>query len=239
MKTLVVIPTYNERGTIVQLIHDICVTIACDVLVVDDASPDGTAAAVRELQASSDAIHLLERPQKKGLGTAYVAGFTWALEKDYDVIIQMDGDFSHDPKYLPSFMDIIQGHDVVVGSRYVPGGGLENWRWHRRLLSRVANQYANTIIRHKDPRYVVHDSTGGYKCWRASVLRTLPLSEVQSDGYSFQLEMNWLAVQHGFSPYELPIRFRDRAAGASKISKSVIAEAAFLPWRLKKHHPPE
>src|SRR3989344_1854379 len=174
MKTLVVIPTYNERGTIVQLIHDICVTIACDVLVVDDASQDGTAAAVRELQASSDAIHLLERPQKKGLGTAYVAGFTWALEKDYDVIIQMDGDFSHDPKYLPSFMDIIQGHDVVVGSRYVPGGGLENW----------------------------------------------------------------LAVQHGFSPYELPIRFRDRAAGASKISKSVIAEAAFLPWRLKKHHPP-
>ena len=166
MRTLIVIPTYNERGTIVQLINDVRATIPCDILIVDDSSPDGTAAAVRELQASSDAIHLLERQKKQGLGTAYLAGFAWALERDYDSIIQMDGDFSHDPKYLLSFMDVIQGHEVVVGSRYVPGGGVENWRWYRRLWSRAANWYANTILRYKDPRYVVHDSTAGYKCWR-------------------------------------------------------------------------
>jgi len=230
MKAIVVIPTYNEAQNIEQLIDQILFQGIrnLDILVVDDNSPDGTAAIVERIAQSEPNVFLLKRPAKAGLGTAYVAGFKYALERGYDYIFEMDADFSHDPDEIPNFLKAIKTHDLVIGSRYKCGVNVINWPLSRLILSVGANKYTQIIT-----GMPIKDCTGGYKCFRREVLEAIDLDKIASDGYSFQIEMNFKAWKRGFRITEIPIVFADREAGSSKMSKKIIREAIWMVWKLK------
>ncbi len=228
-KTVVVVPTYNERqniGTILERVLGVAPEI--EVVVVDDNSPDGTADVVRRAAESSPRVHLIERGAKLGLGTAYIRGFKYALDAGADLVMQMDADLSHDPKYIPDMLEAIRRHDVVIGSRYISGVNVVNWPIERLLLSYMANVYTRVIT-----GLPVHDATGGFKCFRREVLEAIDLDEVISDGYCFQIEMNFRAWRKGFRITEVPIVFVDRHSGTSKMTKRIIWEAIYKVWILR------
>lgn len=229
MKSIVCIPTYNERENIADLFSAIH-SIAPDmhILVIDDGSPDGTANLVRKHMAADDSIHLIVRDAKRGLGTAYCAGFKWAIDNEFAYIYQMDADFSHDPKDLPRFRREIADNDLVIGSRYVSGVNVINWPMSRLLLSWFANLYTRVVT-----GMPIADATGGFKCFRADVLKKIDLERIRSNGYAFQIEMNYKTWRMGTRIKEIPIVFTDRVTGDSKMSKNIIFEAAFLVWKLK------
>jgi len=213
-RTLVIIPTYNERENVERLCREVLAQgDSIDVLVVDDSSPDGTAAIVESLCSTEPRVHLLKRPGKLGLGTAHIAGYRWALERDYDLVVTMDADFSHPPDRIPAMIEAARQHHVVIGSRYVPGGGHRNWPWRRVMLSAGANRFARTCLRLK-PR----DCTGAFRLFRREVLQAVPLENIRARGYSFQEEMLWQCARPEWSIGEVPIVFVQRAAGSSKIS---------------------
>ncbi|HEX5688786.1 MAG TPA: polyprenol monophosphomannose synthase, partial [Roseiflexaceae bacterium] len=227
---LVVVPTYNEAPNIERLIAEILSQgPQFDVLVVDDNSPDGTADLVAALMQQTPRVQLLRRAGKLGLGTAYVAGFQEGLRQGYFYLCEMDADFSHQPRYLPVLLAVAErAADVALGSRNVPGGRVENWSWVRKLISKGGSLYARTIL-----AMPVRDCTGGYKCFRAEVLRRVDLDTIRSNGYAFQVEMNFRCHQAGFRIHELPIVFPDRVAGQSKMSQQIVWEAAAKVLRLR------
>lgn len=233
MKTLVVVPTYNEADNIANFSAAIlALSVPLDILIVDDASPDGTGQIADRLAAESDRVYALHRTGLRGLGRAYVDGFRQAIEQGYDRIIQMDADFSHSPNYLPTMLEKSEECDVVVGSRYVSGGGHdEKWEAGRVLLSAWANVYARAILRLK-----VRDATAGFKCWRRSALERIQLDRVKSNGYVFQVEMSYLSQRLGLRVIEMPIYFEDRRIGQSKMSIPVKLEAAWRVWQVGWRH---
>lgn len=229
MRNIVIVPTYEERDSIVVLLDALAATAPdADVLVVDDASPDGTADVVRAHPRFGPHVHLLERAGKDGLGAAYRAGFQWALQHGYEGIVQMDADLSHPPERVPALLDALRDVDVAVGSRYVPGGGSRGWPWRRRLLSRAGNVYVRAVL-----GLHVHDCTAGFKAFRAEALVAVGALTSRSEGYSFQVENTWRAQRAGLRVRELPIVFTERTAGASKMSTTIALEALRLPlvWR--------
>ena len=226
---VVVIPTYNERENIERLVEAIrAQNLGLDVVVVDDNSPDGTGALADELQRQGKVVHVIHRAGKFGLGSAYVEAFRWALSQPYRLVFQMDADFSHDPGSLPEFMQAIEAADLIIGSRYIRGITVVNWPLSRLLLSYFANLYARFIT-----SLPIRDATGGYKCFRRHVLERINLDRISSEGYSFQIEMNYRAVKHGFRVKEIPILFRDRQIGTSKMSFRINREAAWMVWKLR------
>jgi dolichol-phosphate mannosyltransferase len=229
MKAIVVIPTYNESKNIIRIIDKIfSVHNEIDILVVDDNSPDGTGKLVKNKMEESNRIHIIERQGKMGLGTAYLAGFKYALDHGYDYIMEMDADFSHNPEEIPNFLKYIEEYDVVLGSRYIKGVNVVNWPLKRLLLSYFANLYTR-IITGMD----VKDATGGFKCFRATALSKINFDEVKSNGYSFQIEMTYRLWKKGAKVKEIPIIFVDRLEGESKMSKKIVYEAIFMVWKLK------
>ncbi|HEX8362072.1 MAG TPA: polyprenol monophosphomannose synthase [Longimicrobium sp.] len=229
-RALVVIPTYNERDNLPRLVPSILSRDPrLEILVVDDGSPDGTGAMADEIAAAERRVHVLHRAGKLGLGTAYLAGFAWGLERGYDAFLQMDADFSHDPAHIPQFLRAIEEYDLVLGSRYLEGRvTVVNWPIARLLLSYFANVYARWVT-----GLPVGDATGGFKCFRREVLATLDLDRVESNGYSFQIEMSFRAWKLGFRIGEIPIMFVDRDLGESKMSKAIVREAIWRVWRLR------
>ena len=225
---LVCIPTYNERENIPSIVKELLHVAPVDVLIIDDNSPDGTGAVADLLAAEDSRVHVLHRPGKQGLGKAYLAGFQWALERHYEYIFEMDADFSHQPRYVPQFLRAIQEVDLVLGSRYVPGGGTENWSALRKIISQGGSLYARTIL-----GLPVKDLTGGFKCFRREVLESIDLSSVESTGYSFQIELTYRAAQKGFRIKEVPIVFFERVAGNSKMSKDIVLEAVTKVWKIR------
>ncbi len=229
MKTLVISPTYNERKNIQSLIEQaLNPNPDYHLLVVDDNSPDGTAEKVKELQNSYPNLHLEERPGKAGLGTAYLFGFKWALDRDYEAIVQMDADLSHDPKDVPRLVSELKDHDLIIGSRYVEGISVVNWPIRRLILSYSANVYSRVIT-----GMPIKDGTGGFKAWRGSLLEKIELNKVRSQGYSFQIEMNFRAWRKEARIKEESIIFVDRTIGESKMSKAIMYEAIWMVWRLR------
>jgi dolichol-phosphate mannosyltransferase len=228
-KVMVVIPTYNEKENIVPLIRTI-LTLHPDffLTIVDDNSPDGTGQIVEELARTCPQIHVIHRPSKAGLGTAYVQGFTYALSVGAEYIFEMDADFSHDPNRLSDFLEAIEEYDLVLGSRYVNGVRVEGWPFRRLLLSKFANIYAAVLM-----VLPVWDFTGGFRCYRRNVLEHIDLAQIRSDGYAFQIEMLYHALQQGFRVKEIPFLFREREHGCSKISRKVVWEALWLVLRLR------
>ncbi len=228
-KPLIIVPTYNEAENIEELTKRIWEHVPdIHLLFVDDSSQDGTRELIQECrERSPEKAHLIERPRRLGLGTAYITGFKWALERDNDAVIEMDADLSHDPADLPRILDLLETHDVVIGSRYVPGGGTRDWSFLRQLISRLGSLYARGILRLR-----VRDLTGGFNAWRRRVLESVPLDEIRSEGYSFQIELKFRAHLAGFSLYETPILFVERRAGRSKMSWRVVWEAMFRVWSL-------
>ena len=229
-RALVIVPTYNERFNIARLIPAVLAQDpSLEMLVVDDASPDGTGGIVDAIAANNDRVHILHREGKLGLGTAYIAGFRWALERKYDLIFEMDADFSHNPERLPEFLESVKTADVVLGSRYQGGRvNVVNWPMSRLFLSYAANIYARAIT-----GLPVSDTTGGFKCFRRNVLESIDLSSVKSNGYAFQIEMSFRAWKRGFRLEEIPIIFVDRTEGESKMSKKIVREAVWMVWRLR------
>jgi dolichol-phosphate mannosyltransferase len=228
VRVLVVLPTYNEAENVVSMLEQIrSARPGVDVLVVDDDSPDGTAALVSAVAARRPDTFLLVRPAKSGLGSAYRAGFAWGLARGYDAFVEMDADFSHDPEALGDLIAPLKaGYELVIGSRYVPGGSIPQWSWHRRLLSKGGNVYASVVL-----GLGVADSTAGYRVYAASVLRRLDLDRIRAEGYGFQIEMTYRAKLAGASIAEVPIRFVDRVAGESKMSSAIVLEAlALVSW---------
>ena len=230
MKTIVIIPTYNEAENIGPLIDNLfMLDVPLDVLVVDDNSPDDTGAVVERCAQEDDRIQIIHRSRKMGLGTAYTAGFERALLQGYDLICTMDADFSHDPSYLPVMIKTAEdGADMVVGSRWVKGGGIENWPKNRERLSRWASKYSQIIT-----GLPVHDCTAGFQAFRRRVLQEIDLDRIHSDGYSFQIETKFKVWRKGFLIKEVPIIFRDRVHGESKINKKIVYEAFFMVWWLR------
>jgi dolichol-phosphate mannosyltransferase len=230
LRVLVIIPTYNESENILNLIPEILNKSNgedFDVLVIDDNSPDGTASLVKNM--NNPKVQVIERERKMGLGTAYVTGFKYAIQNNYDLVFEMDADFSHDPKYLPDFISKIkEGYDVVVGSRYVHGISVLNWPIGRLILSYLANVYTRWITGLK-----VMDTTAGFVCYRVSALKQINLDNIKSNGYSFQIEMKFKMHKKGLKICEVPILFVDRRAGHSKMSRKVVYEAYFMVWKLK------
>jgi dolichol-phosphate mannosyltransferase len=227
---LVIVPTYNERENVARIIDAV---LAQDprlsILIVDDGSPDGTGAIVNEIAATNTRVHALHREKKMGLGTAYLAGFKWALARDYAYIFEMDADFSHDPAHLPEFLRAIEQADIVLGSRYRNGKvTVVNWPMSRLILSYAANIYARTVT-----GLQLFDATGGFKCFRRIVLETINLDDVRSNGYAFQIEVSFRAWKKGFRIAEIPIVFTDRTEGESKMSKRIVREAIWMVWRLR------
>ena len=227
---LVIIPTYNERDNVARLIDQVLARDdRLDVLVVDDGSPDGTGAIVDGIKATNTRVDVIHRARKLGLGTAYIAGFKWALARGYAFVFEMDADFSHDPAHLPQFLEALEGADLVLGSRYRNGRvTVVNWPVGRLLLSYAANVYARVIT-----GLQLFDSTGGFKCFRREVLQAIPLDDVKSSGYAFQIEMNFRTWKKGFRIVEIPIVFVDRTEGESKMSKKIVREAVWMVWRLR------
>lgn len=223
LKLLVVLPTYNEAENIERMLRAIQGNLVCDVLVVDDGSPDGTGRIADELAAKSDSVHVLHRTQKQGLGRAYLAGFAWGLERGYERLFEIDCDFSHAPWDLTRLAWAGQDADLVIGARYVPGGGTEGWTASRRLLSNCANLYTRFFL-----GFDVHDWTAGFRCYSAELLKRIDFESVAANGYSFQIEMTWRSKKAGARVVELPIRFADREAGVSKMSSSIALEAIRL-----------
>lgn len=230
-RALVVVPTYNERETLPEVIERILsAPVDVDVLIVDDGSPDGTGALADEYAARSERVCVLHRPGKAGLGAAYRAGLGWGLAQGYDVLVEMDADLSHDPAQLPALLAAADRSDLVVGSRYVPGGRIENWPRRRLALSAGGNRYVRAVT-----GMPVHDATSGYRAFRAPVLEAIGLAGLRSDGYAFQLETALLTWRGGFRIEEVPITFVERRAGASKISRAIVVEAVWrvLAWGLR------
>ncbi|MEX2584320.1 MAG: polyprenol monophosphomannose synthase [Gemmatimonadota bacterium] len=229
-RALVIVPTYNERENIPRLVPLILrQDPAIQVLVVDDGSPDGTGALADEMAAAEPRLHVIHRAEKLGLGTAYIAGFNWGLERGFDYLFEMDADFSHDPEHLPKFLEAIQRFDVVLGSRYLHGRvTVVNWPISRLLLSYFANIYARWVT-----GVPVADLTGGFKCFRREVLEAIPLESVESNGYAFQIEMSFRAWTRRFRLGEIPIMFVDRDIGESKMSGKIVREAVWRVWRLR------
>ena len=228
-RTLIIIPTYNERENlenILAAIHDVVPHV--HVLIVDDGSPDGTGEIADRLRRGDERIHVLHREGKLGLGTAYIAGFKYALERDYERIFEMDADFSHDPKYLPQMLAACETHDLAIGSRYVTGGGTENWGLARRFISRGGGLYARTIL-----GVSIRDLTAGFMCYRRETLGAIDLDAVSSTGYVFQIELKYRVHKLGRSIVEIPIVFPDRVAGVSKMSGDIAREAITQVWKLK------
>ncbi len=231
-RALVIVPTYNEADNVGELLPAILAQAQTDVdvhaLIVDDSSPDGTADLVERQAAGDDRIRLLTRPAKLGLGTAYIAGFRYALEHDYDFVFEMDADFSHDPSAIPAFLTAIQNADVVLGSRYLTGVTVVNWPLRRLVLSYGANAYTRLIT-----GMPINDATGGFKCFRREALAALDLDAIRSNGYSFQIEVSFLLWKKGFRIVEIPIVFEDRRVGVSKMNRRIIWEAVWTVWRLR------
>ena len=229
-RALVIVPTYNERENIARLTETVLrQDPRLEVLVVDDGSPDGTAAIVESIMSANRRVHLLQRPKKLGLGTAYLAGFRWALDHGYDLVFEMDADFSHDPAHLPEFLRASEASDLVLGSRYRQGKvTVVNWPIARLLLSYFANVYARAVT-----GLPVWDATGGFKCFRRAVLQSIDLTKVRSNGYAFQIEMSFRAWKRGFRIVEIPIVFVDRTEGQSKMSRAIMWEAVWMVWRLR------
>lgn len=229
MKTIVIIPTYNEAENIEKLIAKILsVDPSLNILIVDDNSPDGTARIVQNIMANDERIHLIQRPGKLGLGTAYIDGFRYAIERGYEAIFEMDADFSHNPEDIPRFLQEIDSADLVIGSRYLTGVNVINWPLQRLILSYFANLYTRIIT-----GMPIQDATGGFKCFRTEALRKIDLSKVKTNGYGFQIEMNFRFWANGFRVKEIPIIFTDRRNGTSKMNKKIIFEAVLLVWKLK------
>jgi dolichol-phosphate mannosyltransferase len=235
-RALIIIPTYDEADNAERIIRAVLSQepktpdVSLAILIVDDNSPDGTADIVRRLQQliGEEKLHLISRAGKMGLGTAYVAGFKYGLEKGFDYIFEMDADFSHDPEEIPNFLREIQTADLVLGSRYITGANVANWPLRRLLLSYYANKYARIVT-----GITVYDTTGGFKCFRREVLEAINLNDIHSNGYAFQIEMNFRAWRKKFKIKEIPIVFVDRHAGTSKMNKAIVREAVGLVWKLK------
>jgi dolichol-phosphate mannosyltransferase len=235
---LIVLPTYNEADNLESLVRDIvALPVAFEALVVDDNSPDGTGAIAEHLAQQWPALHVLHRPSKQGLGTAYIAGFRWALEHGYDCVLEMDCDFSHHPRYLPTFLDLIQGADLVIGSRYVPQGGTANWGPLRKLISYGGNVFARTLL-----GLHTHDCTGGFRCYRREMIARIPWEQINLRGYGFQVGAVYHVEQLGGCIAEFPIIFEDRRVGHSKMSSAIVVEAFGFVLKLsiakllKRHH---
>jgi dolichol-phosphate mannosyltransferase len=227
-RTLIIIPTYNEQENIRAIVPAVLSQApTVEVLIVDDGSPDGTGNIVEEMQKTEPRLHLMRRAGKLGLGTAYIAGFKWGLARGYDHLMEMDADFSHDPKEIPSFLRAIADNDLVLGSRYINGVRVVNWPLSRLFLSRGASYYVRIIT-----GLPIEDPTGGFKCFRRAVLEALDLDAVRSNGYGFQIEMTYKAWMKGFRVAEIPITFTDRFAGKSKMNKAIIREAVIMVWWL-------
>lgn len=228
-RALICLPTYNERDNLGPITEAIlAATPEVDVLVIDDGSPDGTGALADELAAREPRIHVLHRTKKEGLGKAYLAGFDWALARGYPLILEMDADFSHDPRYLPALLATAGEADLVLGSRYVEGGGTVNWGLARRLLSRGGSLYARTIL-----GVSIRDLTGGFKCFRREVLQSIDLPTVECTGYAFQIELTYRTLRCGFRVAEVPIVFADRRVGQSKMSRRIVLEAVRKVWSIR------
>lgn len=234
----IVIPTYNESENLEHLMNKVlALHPTFKIIVVDDNSPDGTGEIADSLSRNDDRINVIHRPHKAGLGTAYIAAFKLALDKGADLIFEMDADFSHDPRYLEDFLKASKRADLVIGSRYINGVRVEGWRFRRLLLSKFANMYVSYIL--VKP---VWDFTAGFRCYRRAILESIDLDSIKSDGYAFQIEMTHLTFQHGFTVAEIPIIFREREHGTSKISRRVVWEAFWLTlrchapvWQITKH----
>jgi len=227
---LIVVPTYNERDNVAEVVERfLAAAPEAELLFVDDNSPDGTGEVLDQLAAADPRVHVLHRAGKLGLGTAYLDGFRWGLGRGFDYLLEMDADFSHDPQYLPELLRLArEGADVVVGSRYVEGGGTENWGVGRKLISKGGGLYARTILGVK-----VRDLTSGFICWRRRALEAIDLEAVKSNGYSFQIEMKYRALQAGLNVVETPIVFVDRRVGQSKMSRKIFVEALGMVWKLR------
>ena len=229
MKSLIIVPTYNELENIQRLLPELmALGPGIRVLVVDDNSPDGTGKLADEFAVKNGRISVLHRPEKLGLGSAYVAGFKYAIQQDVDCVFEMDADFSHDPAMIPRFIEEIASCDVVIGSRYISGINVVNWPMSRLLLSYFANIYTRVIT-----GMTIRDTTSGFKCFRREVLEHIDLDSVRSDGYAFQIEMNFRCWRKGYRMREIPIIFVDRRSGTSKLSQGVINEAVWIVWWLR------
>jgi dolichol-phosphate mannosyltransferase len=228
-RAVICLPTYDERENLEPIVAAIHAAVPqVDVLVIDDNSPDGTGELADSLAARDPRVKVLHRPGKQGLGKAYLAGFQWALERGYDLVLEMDADFSHDPRYLPALLDKAREVDLALGSRYVPGGGTVNWGLGRKIISRGGSLYARLIL-----GIGVRDLTGGFKCFRRAVLEALDLPTVECSGYAFQIELTYRALCKGFSVAEVPIVFADRRVGHSKMSKRIVLEAMRKVWAMR------
>jgi len=229
-RVLIITPTYNERDNLETFLAQLFAALAeADVLVVDDNSPDGTGELADEIAARDPRVHVLHRPGKMGLGSAYLRGFAWALERGYDVVFEMDTDLSHDPRYVPDFLRALDaGADIVIGSRNIPGGDVEGWGVGRHLMSKGGSVYSRTIL-----GISVRDLTSGYKAFTRRALQAIDLGAVESNGYSFQIELTYRALRKGMRVAEVPIVFVDRRAGHSKMSRSIFAEAIGMVWKLR------
>jgi dolichol-phosphate mannosyltransferase len=233
-QALIVVPTYNERENVREAAERLLAALpGTELLFVDDNSPDGTGALLDQLSAAQPRIHVMHRAGKLGLGTAYIEGFGWGLARGFDYLFEMDADGSHDPKYLRQMVALAEdGADVVVGSRYVPGGGTQNWGIGRKILSRGGSLYARTIL-----GVEVRDVTAGFVCWRRAALEAIDLSTITSNGYSFQIEMKYRALKRNLRVVETPIVFVDRRVGQSKMSRAIFVEALLKVWGLRFRRP--
>jgi dolichol-phosphate mannosyltransferase len=233
-RSLIIVPTYNEADNLENLVAAIqALDLGLEMLIVDDNSPDGTGDIAERLSASLDGIHVLHRAGKLGLGTAYVQGFKWAVERGYDYVFEMDCDFSHDPRYLPNFLQEIESADLVIGSRYVPGGDTPDWGLLRKFISWGGNAFARFMLRLK-----THDCTGGYRCYRRETLRQVPWEEIQLQGYGFQVGAVYYVERLGGRVAEFPIVFQDRRVGKSKMSYNIVLEAFIYVTRMAFKRPP-
>jgi len=229
-RALVCLPTYDEKDNVVPITEGILsATPDVDVLIIDDNSPDGTGKLADGIAAREPRVKVLHRAGKEGLGKAYLAGFDWALRHGYELILEMDADFSHDPRYLPGMLEAARGADLVLGSRNVPGGGTVNWGVGRKIISRGGSLYARTIL-----GIAVRDLTGGFKCFHRKVLESIDLPTVECSGYAFQIELTFRALRRGFRVVEFPIVFVDRRVGQSKMSKRIVLEALRKVWSIRR-----
>ncbi|MBE3560944.1 MAG: polyprenol monophosphomannose synthase [Ktedonobacteraceae bacterium] len=229
MKTLIIVPTYNERENLRPLLEAIfSYTPQTDVLIVDDHSPDGTGELADQIRAEDRRVHVMHRAGKQGLGTAYIAGFKYAIEHNYDAAFEMDADFSHDPRYLPVFLKEIEHADLVIGSRYIRGGDTPNWSPLRRFISGGGNIFARFML-----GIPVHDCTAGFRCYRRQVLENIELDEIETQGYGFQVEMTYRVLRRGYKIVETPIVFMDRRVGKSKMSRKIFLEAFIYVLRTR------
>jgi len=228
-RALVCVPTYNEAENVVPIVEAILAAAPVEVLVVDDGSPDGTGQLADAIAAREPRVHVLHREKKEGLGRAYLAAFAWALARPYDLVLEMDADFSHHPRYLAPMLARAREADLVLGSRYVEGGGTVNWGLGRRILSKGGSLYARTIL-----GVPYRDLTGGFKCFRREVLEGIDLPTVQCTGYAFQIELTYRAHRRGFRVAEVPIVFEDRRVGKSKMSRRIVLEAIRKVWSIRR-----